>query len=414
MKGKKKAAANQPSTASAGSNGIVKKKNKKNKSMAQKLSSNPELKEAVIAASGVANTPASPKNMKKNKNKKKSNNSQKSSDNAQKMDTNSQKPLAEVDASIKSNGVQQVSKDDSTVAPDPKKAEKTGKKAKKRTKSGLAKGSVSSTPESNEAKERRTVFVGNVSTKTTRKSLTRFFNKYGKVEAVRLRCAAVAAPETTKKMAVITKTFHEKRSSLNAYVRFTEEAMVEEALKANGAELDQKHLHVDRSKAPAERNNKLAVFVGNLAFEAEEEDLRSHFASCGEVESVRIVRDKKLASGKGFGYVNFMSEDAVEMALQMHDQVFMHRQLRVQRCNKQGKTSKPKLKTKGKKGLSFMKPKAVSTKNVKKHPVFSGKKMVETKKFKKMKAKAKFTKEDRKKKAIAHKLTGPATKGKTP
>lgn len=130
--------------------------------MAQKLSSNSELKKAVIAASGVANTPVSPKNMKKKKNKKKSKNSQQSSDNAQKMDT-------------------KVSTDDSAAAPDPKKAEKTGKKAKKRTKCGLAKGSASSTPESNEAKERRTIFVGNVSTKTTRKSLTRFFNKYGKV-----------------------------------------------------------------------------------------------------------------------------------------------------------------------------------------------------------------------------------------
>lgn len=42
--------------------------------------------------------------------------------------------------------------------------------------------------------------------------------------------------------------------------------MVEAALEANGAELDEKHLQVDRSQAPAERNNKLAVFVGNLAF----------------------------------------------------------------------------------------------------------------------------------------------------
>lgn len=129
--------------------------------MAQTLSSNPELKEAVIAASGVANTPVSSKNVKK-KNKKKSKNSQQSSDNAQKMDT-------------------KVSTEDSAAAPDPKTAEKTGKKAKKRTKCGLAKGSVSSALESNEAKERRTIFVGNVSTKTTRKSLTRFFNKYGKV-----------------------------------------------------------------------------------------------------------------------------------------------------------------------------------------------------------------------------------------
>ena len=42
--------------------------------------------------------------------------------------------------------------------------------------------------------------------------------------------------------------------------------MVEAALKANGAELDQKHLQVDRSQGNTERNTKLAVFVGNLAF----------------------------------------------------------------------------------------------------------------------------------------------------
>ncbi|KAG0726309.1 hypothetical protein GWK47_036904 [Chionoecetes opilio] len=94
------------------------------------------------------------------------------------------------------------------------------------------------------------------------------------------------------------------------------------------------------------------------------------------------------------------------MGLQLDGQVFMHRQLRVQRCAKQGKKGiKPRFKTKGKKGLSFMKTKPTA-KTTKKQPSFSGKKMIETKKFKKMKAKAKFTKEDRKKKAIAHNLAG--------
>ncbi|MPC32044.1 RNA-binding protein 34 [Portunus trituberculatus] len=85
------------------------------------------------------------------------------------------------------------------------------------------------------------------------------------VDAVRLRCAAVPTPGTTKRQAVIMNNFHEKRTSLSAYVRFTERAMVEAALKANGAELDEKHLHIDRSQG-SNRNTKLAVFIGNLAF----------------------------------------------------------------------------------------------------------------------------------------------------
>jgi len=33
--------------------------------------------------------------------------------------------------------------------------------------------------------------------------------------------------------------------------------------------------------------------------------MREQFAICGEIENVRIVRDKKFRLGKGFGYVLF-------------------------------------------------------------------------------------------------------------
>jgi nucleolar protein 12 len=56
------------------------------------------------------------------------------------------------------------------------------------------------------------------------------------------------------------------------------------------------------------------VFVGNLAFEASEEELRKHVESLGvRVESVRIVRDAKTNLGKGFGYVLLMSAAAAEV-----------------------------------------------------------------------------------------------------
>lgn len=393
---------------------------KKVKFLAQKVSGDSEVTEAMEVASTVVST-LHPKNNKQKK-KSKKNSIEKPAYNFTNGSSNVKELQMKNDNSDAQNcpGSTHMPADTglTDASPNIKKKQKkyqanmlespesTSAATKKNKKRGKAKVEMSGTPESNDEKEQRTIFVGNVSTKTTRKSLSRFFSKYGKVEAVRLRCAAVPTPATTKRQAVITSTFHEKRTSLSAYVRFTESAMVEAALKASGAELDNKHLHVDRSQG-SNRNTKLAVFIGNLAFEAEEEALYSHFASCGEIESVRIVRDKKMASGKGFGYVNFMSEDAVEMALQMDGKVFMHRQLRVQRCVKQGKKGpKPTLKTQRKKGLSFMKNKPISAKTSKKQQSFTGKKMMETKKFKKMKAKAKFTKEDRKKKAIAHKLVG--------
>lgn len=44
---------------------------------------------------------------------------------------------------------------------------------------------------------------------------------------------------------------------------------------------------------------KLSVFVGNLPFALEDEALRAKFENCGDIESVRIVRDKQTNIGKG-------------------------------------------------------------------------------------------------------------------
>lgn len=37
----------------------------------------------------------------------------------------------------------------------------------------------------------------------------------------------------------------------------------------------------------------------------EEESVRSHFTDCGEIDNVRIIRDRKTNLGKGFCYVLF-------------------------------------------------------------------------------------------------------------
>lgn len=42
-----------------------------------------------------------------------------------------------------------------------------------------------------------------------------------------------------------------------------------------------------------------------INLDTEEEPLRQVFNDCGEIDSVRIVRDSKTGLGKGFGFILF-------------------------------------------------------------------------------------------------------------
>ena len=78
-----------------------------------------------------------------------------------------------------------------------------------------------------------------------------------------------------------------------------------EALKLNGTVVLDRHIRVDSIAHPAKQDTQKCVFIGNLDFEAQEDSLWRHFASCGKIESVRIIRDAKTNVGKGFAYVQF-------------------------------------------------------------------------------------------------------------
>lgn len=53
--------------------------------------------------------------------------------------------------------------------------------------------------------------------------------------------------------------------------------------------------------ATASLMNTLFVFMADIT----EHPLREHFEDCGNVEAVRLVRDRESGMGKGFGYVLF-------------------------------------------------------------------------------------------------------------
>jgi nucleolar protein 12 len=61
------------------------------------------------------------------------------------------------------------------------------------------------------------------------------------------------------------------------------------------------------------------VFIGNIPFIVSEEELRSFFVNCGEIENVRLVRDPKTFLGKGIGYIMFKTKEAMQKCIAEKD-----------------------------------------------------------------------------------------------
>ena len=97
--------------------------------------------------------------------------------------------------------------------------------------------------------------------------------------------------------------------------------------------------------------DELSIHVSQVDYDATPDELHSHFASCGTVNRVSIIPDKRTGKGKGFAYIEFADKEAVENALLLNDSVFKGRELKVavKRVNLPGK-GKGKGKGRGGKG----------------------------------------------------------------
>jgi len=57
------------------------------------------------------------------------------------------------------------------------------------------------------------------------------------------------------------------------------------------------------------------IYVGNLAQDVTEDDLREAFKVFGEVESINIVRDRVTSESRGFGFVVMPSKEEANAAI---------------------------------------------------------------------------------------------------
>ena len=71
------------------------------------------------------------------------------------------------------------------------------------------------------------------------------------------------------------------------------------------------------------------LYVGNLPFSTNEDELRDLFAAYGEVTSVKLIEDRETGRLRGFGFVE-MADDGADAAMQgLNGKAFGGRDLRV-------------------------------------------------------------------------------------
>ena len=61
------------------------------------------------------------------------------------------------------------------------------------------------------------------------------------------------------------------------------------------------------------------IYVSNLSFNVQDEDLRSYFADYGDVTSAKVITDKFTRRSKGFGLVEMSDDEAGQKAIQELD-----------------------------------------------------------------------------------------------
>jgi RNA recognition motif-containing protein len=86
------------------------------------------------------------------------------------------------------------------------------------------------------------------------------------------------------------------------------------------------------------------IYVGNLSYEMTEEDLQKAFEGFGQIESVRIIKDKFSGQSKGFGFVEMPNNADAQSAISgLNDKELNGRTLKVN-------TARPRTENRGGRG----------------------------------------------------------------
>jgi len=172
-----------------------------------------------------------------------------------------------------------------------------------------------------------TVFVGRLAWSIDEARLAQEFAQYGSIQSTK-----------------VIKDRMTGRSKGFGYVEFASPAEAQAALAMSGTEIEGFAINVDISqprveRAPRQYQNAGAggyqapreprsypksepsttVFIGNLSFQATEQDIASTFAQCGAINQIRLPRYHDTGKMKGYAYLEFQDLDSATKCINLQD-----------------------------------------------------------------------------------------------
>ncbi len=83
----------------------------------------------------------------------------------------------------------------------------------------------------------------------------------------------------------------------------------------------------------------MTIYIGNLSFQASEDDIREVFAEYGEVSRISLPVDRETGRKRGFAFVDMASEASEDKAIEELDGAeWLGRQLKVNKARPQGES----------------------------------------------------------------------------
>jgi RNA recognition motif-containing protein len=83
------------------------------------------------------------------------------------------------------------------------------------------------------------------------------------------------------------------------------------------------------------------MYIGNLAHDVTEDDLRNAFSEFGEVSSVKIIIDKFSGRSRGFGFVEMPNNSEADQAIKaLNGKVLNGRSIKVNQAEARRKRPK--------------------------------------------------------------------------
>ncbi|KAL2434810.1 putative RNA-binding protein [Exophiala dermatitidis] len=163
------------------------------------------------------------------------------------------------------------------------------------------------------------MFIGGLNWETTDQSLHDYFSQFGEVQ----ECTVMRDSATGRSRGFGFLTFKDPKT--------VNTVMVKEHF------LDGKIIDPKRAIPRDEQEKTAKIFVGGVSQDATEEDFESFFAQFGRVIDATLMMDKDTGRPRGFGFVTFDSDAAVERCLEYHPLEILGKPIEVKRAQPRGK-----------------------------------------------------------------------------